>query len=102
MGLPPKGIDGLGRPTRAAPVGGLAATGTPVTDRSTVPFQPARLDTVLPVYPNGPPTITVPVRSLSPVAGTAPASRVIAVSYAACGPQVCLAPVTGYQLKLAR
>jgi hypothetical protein len=43
----------------------------------------------LPTYPDGPVTVSLPVRRIGPTAD-------IVVSYAACSSGTCLAPVTGH------
>ena len=94
--LPADGIDGLGRPTVVRPLVGLEATGALRADRPVVAERPAGLEVTLPVYPEGPVTIRLPVRS---VTGADPE---IAVSYAACSDRTCLAPVSGRRIRLAR
>ncbi|HKW02951.1 MAG TPA: thioredoxin family protein [Vicinamibacterales bacterium] len=90
--LPDEGLDGIGRPTRLAivPSRGLTALGEPSADR---PVELDRIDALgaaLPIYPAGPVTLRVPV-SLARGARTTPA--VVDVSYMACSPKGCLAPV---------
>jgi len=85
--LPQDGVDGIGRPTRLDVGLGLAADGSVTADRQ------ERLDVVagthrlVPVYPAGPVTLSVPVR-------VTPGRPLRAwLSWAACSEQVCLAPV---------
>jgi hypothetical protein len=52
----------------------------------------AALHVRLPVYPDGPVTVTVPVRATG-----APGAAVV-VSYGACSTRVCLLPVTGHAI----
>ncbi|MFJ1707234.1 hypothetical protein [Kitasatospora sp. NPDC088346] len=85
--LPAGGVSGLGIPTRLAVRGGLAADGTPVADRPLRTVSPAGLDVELPVYPDGPVTLTLPVHRT----GEARAEAV--VSYGACSEGRCLIPV---------
>jgi len=59
--LPPDGIDGLGRPTVLAAGHGLTATGPAVADRQPVTRHETELGVDLPVYPDGPVTLTLPV-----------------------------------------
>ena len=94
MDLPPAGIDGLGRPTRVGLVEGLVATGRAVASRPVTSLRLSGLTTVLPVYPDGPVTVTIPVRSTK---GTRPA---LTVSYAACSVATCLPPVSAHPLGL--
>jgi hypothetical protein len=85
--LPPGGVDGLGRPTVLAPGQGLTATGPAVADREPITLHEVDLGVDLPVYPDGPVTLTLPV-----VVSGAPFEAVI--GYAACSPTQCLFPVT--------
>lgn len=85
--LPAGGIDGLGRPTVLAPGQGLTAAGPAVADREPVALHEVELDVDLPVYPDGPVTLALPV-----VTSGAPFEAVI--GYAACSTTQCLPPVT--------
>lgn len=87
IALPVGGVDGLGVPTRLAVRGGLRPVGPPASDQPIRMLKPQGLDVLLPVYPDGPVTITLPV------ARTAPASAQIVVSYGACSINTCLVPV---------
>jgi hypothetical protein len=92
--LPAQGIDGLGIPTVLAVRGDLVATGAPRADRPVRMLRPAGLPVELPVYPDGPVTITLPVRRTG-------ADRVeVVVSYAACSEGRCLMPVTDQPIAL--
>ncbi|WP_282765910.1 protein-disulfide reductase DsbD domain-containing protein [Actinoplanes sandaracinus] len=88
MDLPAGGVDGIGFPTVARPGGALVADGPATADRAVTELRPAGLDLVVPVYPDGPVTLTVPVR-----AGDGDRHEVT-VGYAACSANACLAPVT--------
>lgn len=86
--LPADGVQGLGRPTKVAVSGGLAATGTQQADKQVRHLRPSGVDVDLPVYPDGPVTVTLPVHR-----STAAAS--VLISYAACSEsQGCLMPVS--------
>ncbi|MFI6078904.1 hypothetical protein ACIA5C_46095 [Actinoplanes sp. NPDC051343] len=85
--LPPGGIDGLGRPTVLAPGHGLTATGRAVADREPITLHEVELDVDLPVYPDGPITLTLPV-------GVSRAPFEAVIGYAACSATTCLFPVT--------
>lgn len=86
--LPKEGIDGLGVPTQLTVQGGLRAAGPPTSDQPVRMLELQGLDVRLPVYPDGPVTITLPVtRTGSPTAQ-------IVVSYGACSTRTCLVPVT--------
>ncbi|WP_160161215.1 hypothetical protein [Actinomadura sp. K4S16] len=77
---------GLGVPTRVGVRAGLEATGAPRADEAVRWLDLPLLDTRLPVYPDGPVTISLPVRR------TGPAAEIV-VSYGACSRSVCLPPV---------
>jgi thiol-disulfide isomerase/thioredoxin len=92
--LPPGGVNGLGRPTRLAVVtaSGLQLIGDPVADRPEREDRIDALKTTLSVYPSGPVTLLAPVRI------TRPARAELSVSYMACGPEGCRAPVEDARL----
>ncbi len=92
--LPETGVDGIGRPTVLRPGGALSADGPVTADRTVAELRPAGLDLAVPVYPDGPVTLTVPVR-----AGDGDRYEVT-LGYAACSASSCLAPVTGKQVVL--
>jgi hypothetical protein len=95
--LPPGGISGVGYPTRARPVNGLASTGTAEASVDPVPLEVQTIGLTLPVYPDGPVTLTEPVHRLSQAAGTSS----ILVSYAACSHTLCLPPVVDQPVAVA-
>ncbi len=84
--LPPDGVNGLGRPTRLDIVSGLVATGELSADATTSDLKTEGLDEVLPVYPDGPVTLRLPVR----VTGNGNAQ--VKLSYMACSAFTCLPP----------
>ena len=89
--LPAEGIQGLGRPTRLAlaPGSSLKAAGPLVADRVVIQDRIDELKVSLPVYPAGAVTVRMPVV----VADRSAATATVLVSYMACGPHGCLAPV---------
>ncbi|MBI3688900.1 MAG: hypothetical protein HY241_16460 [Actinobacteria bacterium] len=94
--LPPAGVDGVGRPTRVEVGGALATAGQPTADKPVVALRVPGVSVALPVFPDGPVTIRLPVHR------TASAGDVWAqLSYAACSESVCLAPVTERRVPLA-
>jgi len=97
--LPPRGIEGLGRPTRlsVAAGSGLRPVGAAIADRPVIQERIPELNTVLPVYPDGPVTVLLPVVTTSP----APAIVDVSISYMACGSNGCLAPVIDKRLAIA-
>ena len=84
--LPPDGINGLGRPTRLDIVSGLSPAGELTADATTSDFQTQGLDEVLPVYPDGPLTLRLPVSV------TGDGNAQVTVSYMACSAITCLPP----------
>ncbi|WP_431678290.1 hypothetical protein [Kitasatospora sp. KL5] len=95
LDLPPDGIDGVGRPTSLRLRGGLEQTGRPAADSAPHPLQlPGDLPAV-PVYPDGPVTVTLPVHR------TASGAATVLVGYAACSEtQGCMLPVDGHPVEL--
>lgn len=94
LDLPPAGVQGLGIPTVVAVRGRLHATGKPAAD---VPVRALRIDELnveLPVYPDGPVTVTLPVRAT----GEGPAE--VVVTYGACSENTCLPPVRDQAITL--
>lgn len=91
--MPPDGLDGLGRPTVLVAGRGLTATGEAVADREPTTLREIELGVDLPVYPDGPVTLTLPVTdSGSPVEAI--------IGYAACSATQCLMPVTAKTVRL--
>ena len=84
--LPPDGVNGVGRPTRLDIVSGLTAVGELTADATTSDLKTEGIPEVLPVYPDGPVTLRLPVR----VAGDGNAQ--VKVSYMACSTANCLPP----------
>lgn len=87
LGMPDGGVHGLGIPTRLSVRGALTAAGTATADQPTLQFDVAALGVKLPVYPDGPVTLTLPVSRVD-----GPTAQVV-VSYGACSSATCLAPV---------
>jgi hypothetical protein len=85
IALPPGGV---GTPTRLDVRGGLAATGPARADKVPRPLVLAGMR--LPVYPDGPVRVSLPVRRTGRTAE-------VLVSYGACGATTCLAPVVGHR-----
>ncbi len=85
--LPPDGVNGVGRPTRLDIISGLVATGELTVDATTSDFKTQGLTEILPVYPDGPVTLRLPVR----VAGDG--RERVKISYMACSAVTCLPPV---------
>ena len=92
--LPDGGVQGLGIPTRLSVQGGLTADGKPRADKKEVAFTVTGAGVTLPVYPDGPVTLTLPVTE------TGPGHAYVVVSYGACSPGTCLMPVTDEKIPL--
>lgn len=87
LSLPDGGVQGLGIPTRLSVHGALAATGSVAADEPTQLLDIAVLGVKLPVYPDGPVTLSLSVRH------TDGSTAQVVVSYGACSSSTCLAPV---------
>ncbi len=85
---------GLGVATRVTVQGGLRAAGPLTADRPVQMLRITVLHATLPVFPDGPVTLAVPVRAV----GSQPAS--VIVTYVACSASVCLMPVIGHRIGL--
>jgi hypothetical protein len=94
LALPPNGVNGLGVPTRALVKGAFTAVGRPVADAPTQYLRIAALDVALPVYPDGPVTLTVRVTRRG-----SGLTDVIA-SYGLCSDARCMMPVDGLKISL--
>ncbi|GAA2667966.1 protein-disulfide reductase DsbD domain-containing protein [Actinoplanes palleronii] len=92
--MPDDGVDGIGFPTVAQPGAALTAVGPATADREVTELHVTGIDLTLPVYPDGPVTLTVPVRA------TGSDRYEVTVGYAACSTRSCLAPVTGERVTL--
>lgn len=86
--LPATGIEGVGRPTRLEVGGRLVATAQATADRAVTSLHIAGVDAPVPVYPDGPVTLWLPVQ----LSGAGP--NQVWLSYAACSSSTCLPPVT--------
>ncbi|MFA1537781.1 hypothetical protein [Actinomadura monticuli] len=84
--LPAGGVDGLGIPTRLGVRGGLAAAGRASADESVRMLDLPSLGVKLPVYPDGPVAVSLPVKRTGN-------SAEVVVSYGACSAGTCLPPV---------
>ncbi|GAA0264164.1 hypothetical protein GCM10009527_070300 [Actinomadura nitritigenes] len=92
--LPAGGVDGLGVATRLDVRGGLTATGRSTADRPVRTLVLPSLGVSLPVYPDGPVTLSLPVRKTG-------RSAEVVISYAACSSGTCLPPVTDHVTRVA-
>lgn len=92
--LPATGVDGVGRPTRITVGGDLAATGPAVAGQPTRPLRVPGTAQPVPVFPDGPVTLRLPVHR----GGTGAAWA--RLSYAACSATSCQPPVAGLRVPL--
>jgi hypothetical protein len=94
VALPARGVDGVGIPTRVAVRGGLAAAGKPSANHAIRLLRITGIQKAVPVYPDGPVTINLPVRQ------TGSHQAEVIVSYGACSAGRCLMPVIGKAIRL--
>jgi hypothetical protein len=87
LSLPDSGVQGLGIPTRLGVRGALTAAGAVTADQPVQQLDISVLGVTLPVYPDGPVTLALPVRR------TGGSTAQVVVSYGACSSGTCLAPV---------
>lgn len=85
--LPPRGVDGLGIPTRVEAGAGLDASGPATSTVDAISLHIPELNVTLPVYPDGPVDIVLPVET------DHPRDSAVIVTYGACSDDVCLIPV---------
>lgn len=92
--LPPKGLDGLGRPTLLKITGnGIEATGALLESVSPINLNAVWSEAPVPVYPEGPVTLRLPIRVLINTAS--PIAAEISLTYMTCSDTTCLPPVEG-------
>jgi hypothetical protein len=99
--LPRKGLNGAGRPTllEVPPQPGVDSIGQLTADQPVIFDQFATLNTVFPIYPDGPVTVRLPIAVASPDTQT---HMTIHVTYMACSSTgFCLPPVESKQMTLA-
>ncbi|MET7391382.1 hypothetical protein ACFYPT_40635 [Streptomyces sp. NPDC005529] len=92
--LPAGGIEGVGRPTAVSFDGGLTASKRPTASEAVRTIHVPGVTGAVPVYPDGPVTLTVPVH-----ASTGKASAL--VSYASCSiTEGCSLPVKNHPVAI--
>ncbi|MFE3992057.1 hypothetical protein ACFXPW_10300 [Streptomyces goshikiensis] len=93
--LPADGVEGVGRPTSVTVAGGLAADGPASVDAEVLRINLPGVDSEVPVYPDGPVTLTLPVRAEGEGEGGARAGAAKAlIGYASCNAEEgCNIPV---------
>ncbi|HWJ10392.1 MAG TPA: hypothetical protein VNS46_13520 [Nocardioides sp.] len=85
--LPAGGVDGLGVPTRVEAGSGFTASGPARSTVEPISLRIPELSVTLPVYPDGPVDIELPVDVDHSDDNT------VIVAYGACSDEVCLLPV---------
>ncbi|MGW1122187.1 hypothetical protein ACWD5B_34605 [Streptomyces tanashiensis] len=86
--LPAQGVEGVGRPTEVRPVGSVATAGEMTVDKPVKTIKVAGVRSAVPVYPDGPVTVTLPIRA------TAPGEAEVLIGYASCSAtEGCTIPV---------
>lgn len=91
--LPADGINGVGRPITVVPQGALAVDGPLTAEAKATTIALAGTELELPVYPDGPVTVDLPVT----VAGHGGAT--VHIGYAACSRTTCLPPVSDHAIQ---
>ncbi|MFF4319366.1 hypothetical protein [Streptomyces sp. NPDC001568] len=93
--LPATGIEGVGRPTSMNVTGALAAAGEPKAGAEARDISLPGVDAPVPVYPDGPVTLTLPVRA------GADGDATVLFGYASCSTgEGCTIPVTDHPVHL--
>ncbi|MFF9909039.1 hypothetical protein [Streptomyces sp. NPDC013457] len=93
--LPADGVDGVGRPTEIRPVGSVATAGEMTVDKPVKSITVPGVRAAVPVYPDGPVTVTLPIRA------TAPGEAKVLIGYASCSStEGCTIPVADRAVSL--
>lgn len=107
--LPADGIQGVGRPISLTVQGSLSASGPLAAQTKATTLRLAGTDLTLPVYPDGPVTVDLPVAIGAQSGATgqsgqsmpgAQSGATALVGYAACSESACLPPVSGHAVQL--
>ncbi|MFI8823888.1 hypothetical protein [Streptomyces sp. NPDC053431] len=86
--LPAQGIEGVGRPTEVRPTGSVTSAGEMTVDKPVRTIKVPGVTSAVPVYPDGPVTVTLPIRA------TAPGEAKVLIGYASCSStEGCTIPV---------
>ncbi len=92
--LPPKGLDGVGRPTLLKILGnGVASTDALLESAPTINLKAVWSQDPVPVYPEGPVTLRLPIKFL--INTVSPISAELSLTYMTCSDTICLPPVEG-------
>ncbi|MFB6625005.1 hypothetical protein ACFCWD_12310 [Streptomyces sp. NPDC056374] len=93
--LPAEGVEGVGRPTEVRPVGSVATAGEMTVDKPVKSITVPGVRAAVPVYPDGPVTVTLPIRA------TAPGEAKVLIGYASCSStEGCTIPVADRAVSL--
>ncbi|OKI54434.1 hypothetical protein [Streptomyces sp. MJM1172] len=91
--LPAEGVEGVGRPTSVTVAGGLSADGPASADAEVLRINLPGVESEVPVYPDGPVTLTLPVRAEGEGGASAGTAKAL-ISYASCNAEEgCNIPV---------
>jgi hypothetical protein len=92
--LPPGGLNGLGRPTVLEISGnGVESAGALLASVPTIKLNATWSPEPVPVYPEGPVTLRLPIRFL--LDATSPIPAELSLTYMTCSDAICLPPVEG-------
>ncbi|MET9724128.1 hypothetical protein [Streptomyces zaomyceticus] len=93
--LPAEGVEGVGRPTEVRPAGSVATAGGMTVDKPVKSITVPGVRAAVPVYPDGPVTVTLPIRA------TAPGEAKVLIGYASCSStEGCTIPVADRAVSL--
>ncbi|MFI5669925.1 hypothetical protein [Streptomyces sp. NPDC051704] len=93
--LPADGVEGVGRPTAMAVTGAIKAAGRPAAAAEVRSITVPGVQAPVPVYPDGPVTLTLPVRA------DADGDATVLIGYASCSTQDgCTIPVSDHPVHL--
>ena len=92
--LPPKGLDGVGRPTLLKILGnGVASTDALLESAPTINLKAVWSQEPVSVYPEGPVTLRLPIKFL--INTSSPIAAELSLTYMTCSDTICLPPVEG-------
>ncbi len=99
--LPRAGIQGAGRPTLVEVIAGpLQTAGSLTADAVATPYELPGFEAPFPLYPDGPVTLTLPVKL--PATRPSTLETELSVTYMACSSEgVCKPPVTDHRFMVA-
>ncbi|KMO94353.1 hypothetical protein [Streptomyces roseus] len=97
--LPADGVEGVGRPTAMTVSGAVRADGRPAASADVRSITVPGVEAPVPVYPDGPVTLTLPVRAHGN--GNGDGAATVLLGYASCSTQDgCTIPVSGHPVHL--